>query len=214
MKTELFSTWLSSEIAKSSIKQGVLADKLNVARQTIRNYCIGKSVCSDDRLAAICKILNIRVPELTEDRKSVIIREQEITLYPVDNLFPIPIFDSVSAGFGAYPDNYIVGYRHTEISSPLEKNNYLYINVVGNSMEPAIPNGSSILVHKQSSVDSGEIAVIIIDGDEAVVKKVIYGKDWVELISLNPDYKPRRFEKSDALRLTIVGLVTEVTVKL
>ena len=42
------------------------------------------------------------------------------------------------------------------------------------------------------------------------MKKVEYGKDWIELHSFNPEYKTRRFEGADVLRLRVVGKVLKV----
>lgn len=128
----------------------------------------------------------------------------------VNRIYSVPVFDSVSAGFGAYADSCAVDYRPTFISNPSDFENYLWINVKGNSMYPKIEDGDRILVHRQDSVDSGSVAVVMID-DEAVVKKVKYGKNWVELHSFNPDYPVRRFEDEDILRLRVVGLVKEVS---
>lgn len=133
-----------------------------------------------------------------------------VEISDVNRIYSIPVFDSVSAGFGAYADSRAVDYRPTYISNPSDFENYLWINVKGNSMYPKIEDGDRILVHRQDSVDSGSVAVVMID-DEAVVKKVKFGKNWVELHSFNPDYPVRRFEDEDLLRLRVVGLVKEVS---
>ena len=49
--------------------------------------------------------------------------------------------------------------------------------------------------------------VLLLDGEEGLVKKVEYGPDWIDLISINPEYAPRHFEKAEVLRLRVVGLV-------
>ena len=81
-------------------------------------------------------------------------------------------------------------------------------------MSPLIDDGSKILIRMQDSVDSGQIAVVLIDNEEAVVKKVEYGSDFITLISINPYYPPRRFEGSDVLRVRVVGVVKEVSKEL
>lgn len=48
------------------------------------------------------------------------------------------------------------------------------------------------------------------DGDEGLVKKVIYGGDWSELHSLNPKYKTQCFEGREVLRLRVVGKVQQI----
>ena len=133
-----------------------------------------------------------------------------IELADADMIYSIPVFDSVSAGFGCYADSRAVEYRPTFVSNPSDAENYLWINVKGDSMSPKIEDGDRILVRRQDSVENGSVAVVMID-DEAVVKKIKYGKNWVELHSFNPYYPVRRFEKGELMRLRVVGLVKEVS---
>lgn len=133
-----------------------------------------------------------------------------IELADADMIYSVPVFDSVSAGFGCYADSRAVEYRPTFISNPSDAENYLWINVKGDSMSPKIEDGDRILVRRQDSVENGSVAVVMID-DEAVVKKIKYGKNWVELHSFNPYYPVRRFEKSELTHLRVVGLVKEVS---
>ena len=81
-------------------------------------------------------------------------------------------------------------------------------------MSPLIDDGCDILIKKQESVDSGQIGVVLIDDEDAVVKKINYDKDWIELVSINPYYPPRRFEGADIQRVRVVGLVKKVSKEL
>ena len=137
--------------------------------------------------------------------------ESNVTPLPKENVFMRPLYNSVAAGFGVIADNTIVSYIPTYICNPIEQEQYIWIKVQGDSMSPLIDDGSEILVRKQDSVDSGQIGVVMIDGEDAVVKKITYGEDWIELVSVNPYYPPRRFEKEEALRVRVVGLVKKVT---
>lgn len=123
------------------------------------------------------------------------------------NIRMIPVFESVSAGFGAYADDQILDYCPFIISSEKEAAETIAIRVSGDSMSPKIEDGDIIRVHKQESVDSGSIAVVLLDGEEGLVKKVVYGDDWIELHSINPYYPVRRFDGEEVLRLRVVGLV-------
>lgn len=123
------------------------------------------------------------------------------------NIRMIPVFESVSAGFGAYADNQILDYCPFIINSEKEAAETIAIRVSGDSMSPKIEDGDIIRVHKQESVDSGSIAVVLLDGEEGLVKKVVYGSDWIELHSINPYYPVRRFDGEEVLRLRVVGLV-------
>jgi repressor LexA len=87
----------------------------------------------------------------------------------------------------------------------------IFAKVNDNSMYPKIENGDKIVIHKQPSVDSGKIAVVMI-GNEAVVKKLEY-KDLsrsLTLLSTNPEYPPRTLSGADLENVRIVGLVRQV----
>ena len=122
----------------------------------------------------------------------------------------LPLYESVSAGFGAYADSSVIDYIPCYIVNDTEAAETICIRVVGDSMYPKIENGDIIQVHKQESVDSGAIAVLMIDGEDAVVKRVIFNRDMVELQSINPLYPPRRFYGKDMNSIRVVGLVKSV----
>lgn len=122
----------------------------------------------------------------------------------------VPLFETVSAGFGAYASDSIEDYMPLYFSNPSEALQTICIKVRGDSMYPKIENGDIIQVHKQESVDSGSIAVVLLDGDEGLVKVVEYGSDWIELRSINPMYPPMRFERAETAKIRVVGLVTQV----
>lgn len=122
----------------------------------------------------------------------------------------IPLFESVSAGFGATAANEIIDYIPCYIENEAEAFETLCIKVKGDSMFPKIEEGDIIQVRKQTSVDSGSIAVVLVDRAEGMVKKVVYGKDWIELHSINPMYPIQEFKGPDVQRLEVVGLVKKI----
>lgn len=81
--------------------------------------------------------------------------------------------------------------------------------VVGNSMYPKFEEGDYVIVHVQSSVDSGDTAVIIYNDDEASIKKIryVYGEDWLEMIPANPEYMTKRIEGEDIQSCHVYGKV-------
>lgn len=125
------------------------------------------------------------------------------------NMRMVPLFETVSAGFGAYASDDIQDYMPVYFSNPSEADHTICIKVRGNSMSPKIEDGDIIQVHKQDAVDNGSVAVVLLE-DEGLVKKVFYGTGWIELQSFNPTYATRRFEGVDASRIRVVGLVTQV----
>ena len=123
----------------------------------------------------------------------------------------IPIFESVSAGFGAYAQDEVVGYTPLLIESASEAEQTICIRVQGDSMSPVIENGDMIQVYKTPSVDSGSVGVFLIE-EEAVVKKVQYvqGEDWLEFHSFNENYPILRFENENLEKVKVLGLVRRV----
>ena len=146
----------------------------------------------------------------TKEKASTAKGEGNAVFLENNKIYMIPLYESVSAGFGAGAIDNIIDYMPCYINNPSEASESLCIRVTGDSMFPKIEDGDIIQVHKQTSVDSGSIAVVLLDGDEGLVKKVIYGDDWVELHSINPMYPVQRFEGPEVLRLRVVGLVKKI----
>ena len=119
----------------------------------------------------------------------------------------IPVYESVSAGVGVVAQNLILEYMPIYIHSDSEANETICIKVTGDSMSPDIEDGDMIQVHKQTSVDSGSVAVVLVDGEEALVKKVIYDDSHVELHSFNPNYPAISFSGAELMRIQVLGLV-------
>lgn len=168
------------------------------------------SVPRDTTLLRISEFFDVPVSALTGDAQ----KEEKTPpkLYPLeqDRIHMIPLFESVSAGFGALAVNEIVDYIPWHFKNPSEAEQTIFIKVHGNSMAPKIEDGDIIQVHKQEDVDSGSIAVVMID-DNGLVKRVVYGASWLELHSINPMYKPMRFNGPDVERVRVVGLVKRIS---
>ena len=150
-------------------------------------------------------------PEPTEQQDLPDLPEDELIPLDGKKLRMVPLFEDVSAGFGAYASGIVEDYMPVYFSDPSEAEETLCIRVRGDSMSPKIEDGDIIQVHKQECVDSGSIAVVLVDDDQGLVKKVCYGTDWIELQSYNPDYRPMRFNGADVERVRVVGLVTQTT---
>lgn len=190
---------------RKNISQIELAKLINSSKQSVYKYenNIITNIPSN-KIEAIAKALSTTPAELMG-------WETNISPMPKSNVFMRPLFNSVAAGFGVVADNTIVSYIPTFITTPSEQEQYIWISVQGDSMSPLIDDGSEILVKKQDCVDNGQIGVVLIDGEDAVVKKISYGDNWIELISINPYYPPRRFEGADVQRVRVLGLVKKVS---
>lgn len=128
---------------------------------------------------------------------------------PQEKIHMIPVFNSVAAGFGAYASSDIVEYIPLYIENDFDVEDTICITVRGQSMYPKIEDGDRIVVRRQECVDNGRIAVVMI-GDDAVVKRVNFDGERLELTSFNPEYPPRILQGAELANVKIVGLVQQV----
>lgn len=119
----------------------------------------------------------------------------------------IPLLGEVAAGMGSYASDNIVGYIFEDKASVGSGDEYAYLKVVGDSMYPEFKAGDLVLVKCQPTVESGSYAIVMVDDELGVVKRVIYGNEFIELQSVNPMYPPRRFEGEAVSRIRIFGVV-------
>ena len=79
-------------------------------------------------------------------------------------------------------------------------------------MEPKICEGDVVIVRKQADIDSGDVAVVLVNSMDATVKKVIKSGTGISLVPFNPDYSVMEFSAEDISRLpvSIVGKVVEL----
>lgn len=89
---------------------------------------------------------------------------------------------------------------------------YFALKIKGDSMEPRIFDGDTVIVRYQDTIESGETAVVAINGDEATCKKVTLTSDGLVLTANNPKYPPRFFtnERVQKLPIRILGKVVEI----
>ncbi len=130
----------------------------------------------------------------------------------IEDAVRIPVLANVSAGMGCHADSFAdnaVSYETVSADTLTSDGDYVYMRVTGDSMYPVFMEGDLALVRVQPSVDSGSYAVVIIDNDNGVIKKVVYGDDYIELHSINPMYPTRQFTGAAVMRIRVFGLVKE-----
>lgn len=120
-----------------------------------------------------------------------------------------PVLGSVRAGAGGLAVQEIIGEEAIPEQYADDGEDYFWLIVEGDSMSPNLLPGDYVLVRAQRSIDNGTIAVVTVNGEEGVVKKVCYGDDWIELKSFNPYYPARRFEGEDVQEICVMGKVME-----
>lgn len=135
--------------------------------------------------------------------------KQQQLLTPLSNQITIPTLGTVKAGYDYLAQENIVGYE--SIDNVSDKENYYALKVTGDSMEPLFSDGDIAIVHKQDDFVSGNTCIILINGDEATVKKVVKKNDGIDLIAMNPYYPVKHFTKEEMKKIPveIIGKVIE-----
>jgi len=126
----------------------------------------------------------------------------------------IPILGIVKAGYDWLAQENIIDYV-TLKENLTNIDEYFALRITGESMLPLLSNGDLVIIHKQNDVESGQTAVILINDEEATVKKVIKTNDGIELHSINPYYPPKKFtnEEIKNIPVKIIGRVREAKIK-
>lgn len=195
---------IQTAMREAGLSYGELAKRTGIPKSALQRYATGSTrKIPTDRVEAIARHTGVTAGYLLGwESNAVFLDRQQIRL--------IPLYETVSAGLGAYAVNNAVDYIPLYIPSRSEAEETICITVAGDSMYPKIEEGDVIQVHKQESVDSGTIAVVLLDGEEGLVKRIEYGKNRIELHSVNPMYPPMRFEGPEMQRIRIVGAVKKV----
>lgn len=127
----------------------------------------------------------------------------------------VPVLGYVRAGIPMEAIENVLGFE--EIGADIaSRGEYFGLKVSGDSMAPLFQPGDTVIVRRQPDVDSGEIAVVLVNGDDAVVKKVIKKDTSIVLVSENSAYEPIIFSSEEvaSLPVVILGRVAELRRKL
>ncbi|HJJ15448.1 MAG TPA: XRE family transcriptional regulator [Clostridiaceae bacterium] len=178
------------------------------------DYRTGKPIAPTlDSVKYISNAMNIPIDDLLK----MLDDEQEFKLNEdvlPNNLNVIPILGTVKAGYDWLAEENVVDYVTLKENIPNIKE-YYALKITGDSMLPLLSEGDLVIVHDQDDVESGQTAVILINGEEATVKKVVKTNEGIELHSMNPYYPVKKFTYEDmkSIPVKIIGRVKEAKIK-
>lgn len=127
----------------------------------------------------------------------------------------IPVLGTVAAGVPIMAAENILDYE--EISEDMAKTGEFFaLQIKGSSMEPKISEGDVVVVRQQEDVESGQIAIVLVNGDDATCKKFVKHDNGISLVSLNPSFPPMFFtcDEIENKPIRIIGRVVELRAKL
>ena len=189
--------------------------KINKAltKPLLSHYLKGTYEAKQDNVYALSMILNVDEAwlmgyDVPMEKNDDLLKK--IGAIPISNIetTKIPVLGTVKAGYDYLAEENIIDYISLNIDGD-DKENYYALNVIGDSMTPLFDNGDTVVVHKQDDFKNGDNCVVLINGDEATIKKVYKGNTGIELKAINPYYPPRVFTKEEIkdLPIKIIGVV-------
>jgi repressor LexA len=185
-----------------------LAEKIGLSKQAISTYVTGIRSPKQPVIKSISEVLHVSPAWIMGYDVSKYIDDisEKIGAFSVGTFVPIPIIGSVRCGYGGNAIEDFCGYDSANVKNPEE---YRFLMVKGDSMEPDIKEGELALIHLQPDIESGELAVIIINGDEGTLKKVIKQDGNYILQSFNSNYPPKFFSGLELNSFRIYGKVVK-----
>jgi len=193
----------------NKLTQADLANKLDVAPTAISAWEVGRNKPLMDKIEQMSTLFNVKKSDLLGDEI-----DTPTNLVPISraSIVSIPILGTIKCGQPILAEENITGYRE-ELSDRLPSGNLFYLKSQGDSMVPTIPEGSLVLIREQPTVEYGEVAAVLVNGDtEATLKRVKKQGDIVMLIADNPDYPPYIITDDNPAR--IIGKAVQVSVDL
>lgn len=126
----------------------------------------------------------------------------------------IPVLGTVQAGIPIEAVEDVLDYE--EIAPEMAAHGeYFALRVKGSSMEPRMREGDVVIVRKQADVNHDDTAIVLVNGNEATIKRVLKSEAGIMLAPNNPAYEPKFYSNKDIAELPvqIIGRVVELRAK-
>ncbi|WP_298676450.1 XRE family transcriptional regulator [uncultured Megasphaera sp.] len=121
----------------------------------------------------------------------------------------IPVLGSIIAGIPVDAIQDIIDWE--EIPREMATTGEFFgLKVKGHSMEPRILEGDVVIVKRQADVESGKVAVVLINGNEAMLKRVKKQENGITLIANNISVYAPHFYTNDEIEKLPVHILGEV----
>lgn len=192
------------------LSQSEFARQFGVAQNTVSNWENGNRLLDTDTANKIADFFGVSVDYLLG-------REPTPEGAPAPSRPGskwIPVLGRVAAGTPIEAVEDILDYEEIDAKTAAS-GEYFALQIKGQSMEPRIKDGDVVIIRKQNDCNSGDIAVVLVNGDEATVKRIKKRPEGIMLIPSNPAYEPMFYSNEDIEKLpvTIIGKVIELRAK-
>lgn len=186
-----------------------LAELLDVKPTTVASWEQGRNKPLMDKVTKLSNLFKISPTELIG--KSL--TETPTNIKPLNqsgmHALRIPILGTIACGTPILAEQNIDGYT-TEFFKEMPDGILFALQCQGDSMEPKIPNGATVIVREQPIIEDDEIAAVLVDdNEEATLKRVKHVGNQIMLMPENKKYDPILLNKENPGR--ILGKVIKVS---
>lgn len=198
---------------REGLSQLELGEKLNLTKSAISMYENGKRKPSFEVLEAIADYFNVSMNFLMGKESS---EPEPSNISPITlsrKVRRINVLGSVPAGVPTEAVEDIIDWEELPEEMFTGGREYFGLRVAGDSMFPDILDGDVVIIRKTPVCNSGNVAVVYVNGYDATLKQVKFGDDGsITLQPRNPNYPPRTYtpEEIAELPVTIAGVVVEL----
>jgi repressor LexA len=189
------------------IKQAELAQLTGISKGALSSYISGRYAPKQNNIYLIAQALSVSEAWLMGANVSMFKQ-------PKSEAVCIPVLGRVAAGIPISATEYIIDTE--EISQEMANDGeYFALQIKGDSMEPKISTGDVVIVRKQEDADDGDLVIALINGDDAVCKRLKKYAEGLALVSTNPAYEPLYFTQDEVINkpVQIIGKVKELRAK-
>jgi repressor LexA len=184
------------------LTQTELAGALHVTQQAVGKWENGRSFPDSGALIRLGRYFEVSLDFLLGQESF----PAGSRLYTAVGQAAVPIIGTVRAGFGALAFMEEQGSALAEVRDP---ENYFYLLVRGDSMEPRIQDGDLALVRRQPTLEDGDLGVVVYGDGEGTIKRFRRKGGAVVLQPFNPAYEPLILAGMELEQLYIAGRVVE-----
>jgi len=185
---------------KNGLTAKVVMEKTDIKISTLSNYERDARLPDVNVLTKLAKLYGVSLNEFFEEDFS-----SETML--------VPVLGVIRAGEPIAAEQNITRWEKYDDFHPGAE--YFALDVKGDSMnERGICDGSTIIVRRQNYINNKEIAVVLVNNEEATVKMVFQNESEITLIpcSTNPVHQPKVYNKREN-SIQILGRVMESKIK-
>ncbi len=188
---------------EKKVTQADLAAELGVTQQAVGKWETGRSSPDPTTLMQLAEFFEVSTDSLL-GREGALVGQVQPYIAAAEVM--VPVVGSVRAGYGAlaYQDDF-----GTEAANVRDPENYFYLVVRGDSMEPRIQDGDLALVHRQPTLEDGDLGVVVFGEGEGTLKRFRRKGNAVVLQPFNPAYDSVILAGEELEHLYVAGKVVE-----